>query len=248
YFEVRYFLTVTTSLSNAKPVSVQLPIILVHMNSLDVVPNSIAQVAAAIEEKRAEQHRHHRHRSSESKRCKPGPLRQRSVSSPARSKDIRRQRSYTQGRAFAAPRQQSLDRQRAEQADLDLLRQALDASPRGALAGEWETAADSPTGQQAQGIEGRTIAPHVLGLSSGVPRRPSFEVVGMDAAAAAAARPATGQGFRERLDRSRFEFKAVRRKGSVGGMRERGWGWWEQMRPRAREREREREREDGGWI
>ncbi|TKA77020.1 hypothetical protein B0A55_01952 [Friedmanniomyces simplex] len=101
---------------------------------------------------------------------------------------------------------------------------------------------------RAQGIEGRTIAPHVLGLSSGVPRRPSFEVVGMDAAAAAAARPATGQGFRERLDRSRFEFKAVRRKGSVGGMRERGWGWWEQMRPRAREREREREREDGGWI
>ncbi|TKA41254.1 hypothetical protein B0A55_13786 [Friedmanniomyces simplex] len=331
------------------------------MNSLDVVPNSIAQVAAAIEEKRAEQHRHHRHRSSESKRCKPGPLRQRSVSSPARSKDIRRQRSYTQGRAFAAPRQQSLDRQRAEQADLDLLRQALDASPRkqrphhlqgltlkkvgsnisfatigggrsaagtespfhamafrtppppprepratttpgsGAAEGveslrarmrrmgSWDTlrsqrslfagpwpengrplrilrqgssiarsrggagggGGGSEHGRplcRAQGIEGRTIAPHVLGLSSGVPRRPSFEVVGMDAAAAAAARPATGQGFRERLDRSRFEFKAVRRKGSVGGMRERGWGWWEQMRPRAREREREREREDGGWI
>ncbi|TKA81340.1 hypothetical protein B0A55_02765 [Friedmanniomyces simplex] len=357
YFEVRYFLTVTTSLSNAKPVSVQLPIILVHMNSLDVVPNSVAQVAAAIEEKRAEQHRHHRHRSSESKRWKPGPFRQRSVSSPARSKDFRRQRSYTQGRAFAAPRQQSLDRQRAEKADLDLLRHALDSSPRKqkphhlqgltlkkvgsnisfatiggrsaagtespfhAMAfrtpppprepratttpgsgvaegveslrarmrrmGSWDTLRSqrslfagpwpengrpqrilrqgSSTARsrggggggegegggselarslcRAQGSEARTIAPHVLGLSSGLPGRPSFEVVGIEAAQA---RPAAGQGFRERLDRSRFEFKAVRRKGSVGGMRERGWGWWEQMRPRARERERERE--EGGWI
>ena len=333
YFEVRYFLTVTTSLSSGKPVSVQLPIILVHMNSLDVVPNSVAQVAAAIEEKRAEQYRHHRRRSSESRRLQHGPLRQRSVSSPARSKDIRRQRSYTQGRAFAAPRQQSLDRQRAEKADMDILRHALDSSPRKqkphlqgltlkkmgsnisfATIGGRSVGTESPFHAMAfrtpppkeepatlgsgaaEGVEGirarmrrvgsfdtlhskksifsrpwqenarphirhggstskgvdqharpfkaqgsdhqAIIGPHVLGLSNSISRQPSFEVVGIDTAAAQ--RPATGQGFRERLDRSRFEFKAVRRKAS-GGMKDRGMGWWEQMRQKAREN-------NEGWI
>ncbi|KAK0355046.1 hypothetical protein LTR94_009956 [Friedmanniomyces endolithicus] len=333
YFEVRYFLTVTASLSNSKLVSVQLPIILVHMNSLDVVPNSVAQVAAAIEEKRAEQYRHHRRRSSESRRLQHGPLRQRSVSSPARSKDIRRQRSYTQGRAFAAPRQQSLDRQRAEKADMDILRHALDSSPRKqkphlqgltlkkmgsnisfATIGGRSVGTESPFHAMAfrtpppkeepatlgsgaaEGVEGirarmrrvgsfdtlhskksifsrpwqenarphirhggstskgvdqharpfkaqgsdhqAIIGPHVLGLSNSISRQPSFEVVGIDTAAAQ--RPATGQGFRERLDRSRFEFKAVRRKAS-GGMKDRGMGWWEQMRQKAREN-------NEGWI
>ncbi|KAK0318857.1 hypothetical protein LTR54_013424 [Friedmanniomyces endolithicus] len=334
YFEVRYFLTVTASLSNSKLVSVQLPIILVHMNSLDVVPNSVAQVAAAIEEKRAEQYRHHRRRSSESRRLQHGPLRQRSVSSPARSKDIRRQRSYTQGRAFAAPRQQSLDRQRAEKADMDILRHALDSSPRkqkpylqgltlkkvgsnisfatiGGRSGGTESpfhamAFRTPSPKEgpattgsgaAEGVEGirarmrrmgsidtlhskksifsrpwqenarphirhggstskgvdqharpsraqgsehqAIIGPHVLGLSNSISRQPSFEVVGIDTATAQ--RPATGQGFRERLDRSRFEFKAVRRKAG-GGMKDRGMGWWEQKRQKARENNNE------GWI
>ncbi|KXL43078.1 hypothetical protein M433DRAFT_92684, partial [Acidomyces richmondensis BFW] len=124
YFEVRYFLTVSASVSNAKLVTLQLPVILIHMNSLDVLPNSVAQVAAAIEEKRAAAH-HHRNHSSELRPT--GATRHRSVSSPAR---IRRKASYTQGRAFAAPRQQSLDRQREERAHLDELRYLLDSSPR----------------------------------------------------------------------------------------------------------------------
>ena len=126
YFEVRFFLNVIASLSNSKLVSVQLPVILIHINSLDVLPNSVAQVAAAIEEKRAGQH----HTRSHSRNLGRLPSRQLSVSSPARSKDIRRQPSYTQGRAFSAPRQQSLDRQRAERADLDELQQIIDTSPR----------------------------------------------------------------------------------------------------------------------
>jgi hypothetical protein len=129
YFEVRYFLNVTVSVSNTKLVTLQLPIILIHMNSLDVVPNSVAQVAAAIEEKRA--HRHHRRRSSDTKPSTRATHRRgRSISSPARAQSVRRKPSYTQGRAFAAPRQQSLDRQRAERADIDHLRNLLDSSPR----------------------------------------------------------------------------------------------------------------------
>ncbi|KAK5685111.1 hypothetical protein LTS10_003187 [Elasticomyces elasticus] len=324
YFEVRYFLTVSTSFSNSKVVSVQLPIILVHMNSLDVVPNSVAQVAAAIEERRAAERRQDRRTSAESRRRNHVPIRQRSASSPARSRDVRRQRSYTQGRAFAAPRQQSLDRQRADNADIDVLRHALDTSPRkqkpylqgialkkvgsnmsfasittdspfraigfrtlptrsgaapapapaepgnGAaegiesirarkrrmgsfdtlhskksIFGPWHesTHAQSRHDNQRQGSRydvphdsqsrrHQAIAPHVLGLSS-ISRQPSFEVVGIDQ------RPATGQGFRERMDRSRFEFKAVRRKAS-GGMKDRSLGWLDNVRQKGKERE--------GWI
>ena len=123
YFEVRYFLNVMASLSNSKLVSVQLPIILIHINSLDVVPNSVAQVAAAIEEKR----KHHGRKLS---RSHGGLSRQRSVSSPTRVAQLTRKPSYSQGRAFAAPRQQSLDRQRKEKADIDELRHVLDSSPR----------------------------------------------------------------------------------------------------------------------
>ena len=57
FFEVRYFLNVTLSASHAKLVSIQLPIILIHMNSLDVLPNAVKQVAVAIEEKRQRHHR-----------------------------------------------------------------------------------------------------------------------------------------------------------------------------------------------
>ncbi|EME50233.1 hypothetical protein DOTSEDRAFT_109486, partial [Dothistroma septosporum NZE10] len=106
YFEVRYFLNITASPSSSRSISVQLPIVLIHMNSLDVVPNSVAQVAAAVEEKR------------------------RSLSSPARTTELGRQQSYAQGRAFAAPRQQSLDRQREHRADMDDIRHIIDTSPR----------------------------------------------------------------------------------------------------------------------
>lgn len=125
YFEVRYFLNVTASLSNSKVVSVQLPIILIHMNSLDVLPNSVAQVAAAIEEKRL--HQQHKALSSSAGRRHE---RQRSNSSPARMTDISRRPSYTQGRAFAAPRQQSLERRRAEQLQMEDLQYIIDNSPR----------------------------------------------------------------------------------------------------------------------
>lgn len=109
YFEVRYFLNVVVGTSHTKLVTVQLPIVLIHMNSLDVVPNSVAQVAAAIEEKRIA-HSHTRARSP-----------QRLGRRPSQS---------VQGRAFAAPRMQSLDRMRAQAEDIQHLSQILDHSPR----------------------------------------------------------------------------------------------------------------------
>lgn len=80
-----------------------------RQNSLDVVPNSVAQVAMAIEEKRT------------------AHTYQRSLS-PAR---LGRKRSQSiQGRAFAVPRMQSLDRMRAQVEDLRELGELLDQSPR----------------------------------------------------------------------------------------------------------------------
>jgi len=275
------------------------------MNSLDVVPNSVAQVAAAIEEKRA--HQHHRQGSSGING------RRRSVSSPARSRDMRRKPSFTPGRAFAAPRQQSLNRQRAQHDDIEDLRYTLDSSPRkhqpraqgitlkkvasnisfgnlsigGRTVGNDSTframafrtpepknlAPEPDSGAESVGsirermrrmasfnslssraaANGKSnygpwqenikpparpaVAPYTLGLSSSS-ERPTFEVpmqVGF--------RPATSQDFRERLDRSRFEFTGVRRKPSVSAsIRERSNNWWGQMRQKAREKERE------GWI
>jgi hypothetical protein len=70
-----------------------------------VVPNSVAQVAIAIEEKRSA----------------------RANSSPRLA---RRPSQSVQGRAFAAPRMQSLDRMRARAEDLQDLGHVLDQSPR----------------------------------------------------------------------------------------------------------------------
>lgn len=128
FFEVRYFLNVIVSSSHTKLVTVQLPIVLIHMNSLDVVPNSVAQVAAAIEEKRAHAYGpHHSHRISHENI--PRPL---GTGPPGSPRVSRRPSSRTsvQGRAFAAPRKQSLDRMRAEAEDLYAIRQLLDSSPR----------------------------------------------------------------------------------------------------------------------
>ncbi|KAJ9620566.1 hypothetical protein H2203_007772 [Taxawa tesnikishii (nom. ined.)] len=120
YFEVRYFLNVAISTSHTKLVS----------NSLDVVPNSVAQVAAAIEEKRHRASRSHSRHASRSNTRTPhsrGP----STPSPAKANtSLYRNPSRLQGRAFAAPRQQSLDRMRAEAADLEQLGAILDSSPR----------------------------------------------------------------------------------------------------------------------
>ncbi|KAH7382333.1 hypothetical protein BKA66DRAFT_586242 [Pyrenochaeta sp. MPI-SDFR-AT-0127] len=109
YFEVRYFLNVTIGTAHTKLVTVQLPIVLVHMNSLDVVPNSVAQVAMAIEEKRIA-HPIQRHYS------------------PPRL--IRRPTQSVQGRVFAAPRMQSLERIRARTEDIQELGHVLNQSPR----------------------------------------------------------------------------------------------------------------------
>lgn len=336
YFEVRYFLNITASISNSKLVSVQLPIILVHMNSLDVLPNSVAQVAAAIEEKRLHQRRKLPPPDADQRRG-----RHRSSSSPARMTDLDRRPSYTQGRAFAAPRQQSLSRRRAETGQMEELQQMIDNSPRkhpprtkqqapprpiylqnhssaisfGALSLEGKS---SPSGslfgsiryhtpppkprnvQPAQAQNGPDvkpdslrdrlrrmhsfdsmhskksiarmrpiqlpqtsavplenlrplpksptetldraasmrryhIAPHTLGLGlastfDGLPTNdhtfPPSDGMVFDNSNA---RPATAMNFREKLDRSRFEFKAVRRRAS-GGIRGRGKQWFEKMR------------------
>ncbi|KAL5449068.1 hypothetical protein PMIN05_001521 [Paraphaeosphaeria minitans] len=109
YFEVRYFLNVIVGASHTKLVMVQIPIVLIHMNSLDVVPNSVAQVAAAIEEKRT------------------AHTYQRSHSPPRLG---RRSSRSVQGRAFAAPRMQSLDRIRAQVEEIQDLSKILDQSPR----------------------------------------------------------------------------------------------------------------------
>ena len=125
YFEARFFLNVIAYFGHTKSVSVQLPIILIHMNSLDVVPNSVARVAAAIEEKKgghepyafdAYQERH--------LGCDLNPDLDRYSSN-----DPRRTRSV-QGRAFSAPRAQSLERMRARQGEWDELGRLLERSPR----------------------------------------------------------------------------------------------------------------------
>ena len=127
FFEVRFFLNITATLGNSKTVAVQLPIVLVHMNSLDVVPNSVEQVARAVEAKRAQARRK---KDKQRPRAASADPPHRSVSSPSRMQTLRPQRSYTQGRAFAAPRQHFLDRQRSQRRDLADLGEMLDHSPR----------------------------------------------------------------------------------------------------------------------
>ncbi|GAB7353072.1 hypothetical protein MBLNU459_g3621t1 [Dothideomycetes sp. NU459] len=132
FFEVRYFLNVCVSTSHTKIISIQLPIILIHMNSLDVLPNSVAQVAAAIEEKRSNDHRaHSRNSSHPANRLRGKHQAQTLASSPdGLVNNVYMQPSRLQGRAFAAPRQQSHERVRAEAADIEQLGAALNASPR----------------------------------------------------------------------------------------------------------------------
>ena len=312
YFEVRFFLNVTVSLSNTKLVSVQLPIILIHMNSLDVMPNSVAQVAAAIEEKRL-QSRNERLRTKQQGGMH---LRQRSASSPAAMAEVRRRPSYSQGRAFAAPRQQSAERLRAIKTDIDDLQKVLDSSPRkfeprlqgsvikqtgsnvsiGIIRSEsklhptttmtttdntaYRTPSTNHTGRafdrngdtrfknqanrimRLQSVESllsrkpsnplhsqksenenikpqynfsivrNRIDPHTLGLSS-TDRAPMLE-----SQPDLVSRPSTSLSFRDKMDRKRFEFKAVRQKGS-GSLREKSINFLEQVKHSYKE---------NGWI
>lgn len=113
---------------------IQLPIILIHMSSLDVPTNSVAQVAAAIEEKRKpasgtgkqKQKANSNTLSSESTGAAVADAAARG--SPRRPS--RKTSQNLQGRAFSAPRAASLERQRAQHEDLKSLGRALDASPR----------------------------------------------------------------------------------------------------------------------
>ena len=266
--------------------------------------------------------------------------RQRSNSSPARMTDLSRRPSYTQGRAFAAPRQQSLDRRRAEKAQMTELQDMIDNSPRkhppqtnlqppprpiylqnhssavsfGALSLEGKSSGSGslfgsiryhtpppkqrdvqPSHNQnmaevkSDGLRDRLrrmhsfdsihskksiarmrpkplaqstipvenvqpmpmnptetydhthsmrkyhMAPHTLGLglastSDGFSANNNPFMYANDMGSIATdARPATAMNFREKLDRSRFEFKAVRRRAS-GGIRGRGKQWIERVR------------------
>jgi hypothetical protein len=134
FFEVRYFLNIG---AGARLVTVQLPVVLVHMNSLDVVPNSVAQVAAAIEEKRARARMLVRGRPAAvpaGVARLPGGRR----SSPPRRRGGSADASLgagVQGRAFAAPRKQSRDRVRAEGEELAAVGRILGSSPRKHVAG-----------------------------------------------------------------------------------------------------------------
>ncbi|KAL8915320.1 MAG: hypothetical protein Q9171_000190 [Xanthocarpia ochracea] len=51
FFGVRFFLNIRIAISFTKHLTVQLPITLIHPNSIDIPPNSLAQVAATIEHK-----------------------------------------------------------------------------------------------------------------------------------------------------------------------------------------------------
>ncbi|KAI9672806.1 MAG: hypothetical protein M1831_000241 [Alyxoria varia] len=144
YFEVRYYLNVVVGSRStghsSKLVTVQLPIILIHMNSLDVPTNSVDQVAAAIEMKRGAHAHHHRRdgekaeEGGESVRAGDGRGWGAATSAAMESQGSprvgRKNSRSLQGRAFSAPRRASLERQRARQEELRQLGQVLDNSPR----------------------------------------------------------------------------------------------------------------------
>jgi hypothetical protein len=112
YFEVRYFVNVVVTVKMFKTIAVQLPVTIIPINSVDILPNSLAQVAASIEAKRA--------------RTVPVP---RNISAPA---------PYHQGQAFTVPVKRSLETVRKEKdklplTDMDNLKADVDNSPRRAL-------------------------------------------------------------------------------------------------------------------
>ncbi|OAL26498.1 hypothetical protein AYO20_10067 [Fonsecaea nubica] len=108
YFEVRYFVNVVVTVKMFKTVAVQLPVTIIPINSLDILPNSLAQVAASIEAKR----------SKTVPVPPPGPS----------------HAAHHQGQAFAAPIRQSAEYARQErslaQNDLESLADDIDRSPR----------------------------------------------------------------------------------------------------------------------
>jgi hypothetical protein len=108
FFEVRYFVNVVVTLKMFKTVAVQLPVTIIPINSLDIPPNSLAQVAASIEAKRA--------------KTVPVP-----PSGPSHA-------TFRQGQAFEIPVRRSIERARQvvplPPADLHDLTNDIDKSPR----------------------------------------------------------------------------------------------------------------------
>ncbi|KAK5162697.1 hypothetical protein LTR04_003095 [Oleoguttula sp. CCFEE 6159] len=261
-------------------------------NSLDVVPNSVAQVAAAIEEKRSHTFLSHAATQPHSP-------------STRTAHQIRRQPSQShsvQGRAFAAPRLQSLERMRAEADDMQQLGYMLDASPRkakmtirkvpsGGLSGigvggggfaveyQYHTPPSNRKGRvffdgaDANVEEVRRRLRTMRSFESGLSKR-SGKTSKSQASKLRVTHSALGHHrgnsnsnsnnenesgngngdagpltFREKLERSRFEFKKPTRKKSE---RWKNLAWWEGKKDgdgeKERERERERERKKGGWI
>lgn len=104
FFGIRFFIDIQITISFSKHLKVQLPITIVHPNSIDIPPNALAQVAASIEQK-------HRNLSSAS-------------GSPYR---------YRAGRAFQAARTQSylqLPKDTVGSREIEDLTRALESSPR----------------------------------------------------------------------------------------------------------------------
>ena len=105
------------------------------MSSLDVPTNSVAQVAAAIEEKRRPNGALENQKQSATSNTLSAESTSAAVADAAargspRRKPSRKASRNLQGRAFSAPRAASLERQHAQQEDLKALGQVLDASPR----------------------------------------------------------------------------------------------------------------------
>ena len=108
FFEVRYFVNVVVTVRLFKTLAVQLPVTIIPINSLDIPPNSVGQVAASIEAKRA--------------KTLPVPSRRPS------------QASFFQGQVFEVPLRRSLERTKEEGPlpadDLKDLTNKVDRSPR----------------------------------------------------------------------------------------------------------------------
>ena len=171
YFEVRYLLNIVIPLGNyfysSKALKIQLPIILIHMSSLDVPTNSVAQVAAAIQEKRhpistLRKQKHQTNSNTHSSSSNSAPIETAAAAAARGSpqRRVTRKGSHNlQGRAFAAPRAASLERQRAQQENLKAIGRTLDASPR-------KHRAHKATGQaRGQNISNTPASPSATALA-----------------------------------------------------------------------------------
>lgn len=107
FFGIRYFLNIQLTVSFNKHLKLQLPVTLVHPNSIDVPPNALAQVAASIEQE------HQQKRTNTSRARTPY--------------------HYEAGQAFTAARRKSvvqLAQDTFGTSDLESLTRAVEISPR----------------------------------------------------------------------------------------------------------------------